>query len=198
MPPDSLRAVLDSVFAGPAYRWVERPEPLGQLRRWFLQLGQWLEALREHNPLGFRLVLGAVLVLLVAILVHAGWILIRTVRPAAPAPLPDAPARVRHDREWYRREAERLARAGRFAEAMQADFLGLVLALDGWEIVKFHPAKTPREYTREARLAPERRAELSALVSALYRYVFAREPCGPSEYAAWRDQASPDRYAPAH
>ena len=36
---------------------------------------------------------------------------------------------------------------------MQADFLALVLELDQRHLVRFHPSKTPREYSTEARLA---------------------------------------------
>jgi len=188
VPPDSLRAVLDSVFANPAYRWVERPEPMAQVQGWLSQLQQWLAALRDHNPLGFKVFLAALIIALVAILVHAGWVLVRTVRPRSPeeGPIP-APVR-RRDREWYAREAERLAKEGRYAEAMQADFLALVLALDAAQLVRFHPSKTPLEYTREARLDPGLRAELRELVGALYRYLFARYPCGPTEYSDWRSR----------
>lgn len=197
MPPDSLRAVLDSVFAGPAYRWVDRPEPMAQIGGWLNQLEQWLAALRDHNPLGFKALIGALVIVLVAILVHAGWVLVRTVRPRAPETGPLESPVLRRDRDWYRREAERLAGAGRFAEAMQADFQGLVLALDAAQVLRFHPAKTPLEYTREPRLDPGLRAELSQLVVPLYQYLFARRPCGPAEYSDWKNRLTRD-HAAAH
>ena len=186
MPPDSLRAVLDSVFAGPAYRWVERPEPMAQVRGWLSELQQWLASLRDHNPLGFKVLLAALIVVLVAILVHAGWVLVRTVRPGPIEGSPIQPPMMRRDRDWYAQEAERLAGEGRYAEAMQADFLGLILALDAAQRIRFHPSKTPLEYTREAG-DPGLRSKLSELVGALYRYLFARYPCGPSEYSQWRN-----------
>jgi hypothetical protein len=185
MPPDSLRAILDSVFADPAYRWVERPEPLAVVRRWFGGLLDWLGELRDHNPLGYRLVLGALVVVLVAILVHALWVLVRTIRPAIREPIPSGPDRSRRNREWYRTEAARLAGQGRYPEAMQADFLGLILAWDAAELVRFHPAKTPREYAREPGLAPDRRVALGELVGTLYGCVFARRPCGGETWSAW-------------
>ncbi len=197
MPPDSLRAVLDSVFADPAYRWTERPEPLVQVRRWLAGLAHWLTLLRDHNPLGYRFLMLAMLVVLVAILVHAAWVLVRTIRPSAPAGEAAVPVALRRDREWYRREAARLAASGRFVEAMQADFLGLVLALDAAALLKYHPAKTPREYTREPGLGPPLRAELLELVGALYGYGFARRPCGPAEYDAFHQRVMEERHAPA-
>lgn len=198
MPPDSLRAVLDSVFAQPAYRWVERPEPLIQVRRWLLALADWLAALRDHNPLGYRVLVLALIVVLVAILVHAGWVLVRTIRPALPGPEPAMTGALRRDRDWYRREAARLSAEGRYLEAMQADFLDLVLALDAARLVQYHPAKTPREYTREPSLDPGLRDELRDLVGALYRYGFARWPCGPAEYAAFHERVMQEAGATAH
>jgi hypothetical protein len=192
-----LRAVLDSVFANPVYRWVDRPDPAARIRGWLAELEQWLATLREHNPLGFKAFIAALIVVLVVILVHAAWVLLRTVRPRTPDPgFVEAPAG-RRDRDWYRREAERLAGEGRYAEAMQADFLALMLALDAAQRVRFHPAKTPLEYTREPGLDPRIRAELQELVSALYRYLFARHPCGFPEYSEWRNRV-PKEHAPAH
>lgn len=199
MPPvDSLRAVLDSVFAAPEYRWVERPETYALLRRWLRIAQQWLLDMRETHPALFKLLLAGLVLLVIAIFLHAAWVFLQTVRgagragPGALAPLP-----VRRDQAWYRGEADRLAGLGRYAEAMQYDFLALILALDAAALVRFHPSKTPGEYTREARLSPEGRNQLRALVRDLYGYVFARRACGPREFEAWRVQAAPERYAPA-
>jgi hypothetical protein len=192
-----LRAVLDSVFANPAYHWVERPEPVVQIRGWLSQLEQWLTRLRDHNPLGFKVFIAALVIVLVAILVHAGWVLVQTVRPRTRETGPLAPSVMRRDRDWYRREAERLAGEGRYPEAMQADFLALMLALDAATVVRFHPSKTPLEYSREARLDPGAGTELRALVGALYQYLFARRPCGPAEYLDWRNRLEKE-YAATH
>lgn len=196
--PDSLRAVLDSVFAGPAYQWAERPDPLAVLRGWFADLSRWLFELRETHPFGFRLFQAGVVLLLIAILLHAAWVLARTIRPS-PKEAGDrgAPA-LRRDRQWYRAEADRLAAQGRYVEAMQADFLALALALDGARRVRFHPAKTPREYVQEAALAPEERVRFADLVRILYGYAFARWPCGPAEFTAWRERLAMEPHAAAH
>ncbi|MGQ0703625.1 MAG: DUF4129 domain-containing protein [Gemmatimonadales bacterium] len=195
---DSLRAVLDSVFADPAYQWVERADPLAVLRRWFSELSRWLFELRETHPLGFRLFMAGMVVLLVAILVHAAWVLVRTIRPAPRDGEGAAPVALRRSPAWYRAEADRLAGAGRFAEAMQADFLALVLVLEGVRRVRFHPAKTPREYAQEAELAPAARVRLADLVRTLYGYAFARWPCGPAEFAAWRARLLTEQDAAPH
>ena len=195
---DSLRAVLDSVFAAPAYRWVERPSHLGFLARWFDALGRWLAAFRTSHPDGYLAFLALLVVILVAIFVHAGWIFVRTVRArtggpesgARAAPAPATP-------EALRKEASRFAAEGRYVEAMQTDFLALALELDRRKLLRFHPSKTPAELAAEARVGGEERQRLGELVRSLYVHAFARIPCGPSEYAAWRAEIGMVPYAAA-
>ena len=54
-PPGAFRAALDSVFAGPAYRWADTPYPIRLMREWWSILRDWLAALRADNPAAFRL-----------------------------------------------------------------------------------------------------------------------------------------------
>jgi hypothetical protein len=197
MIQDSLRAVLDSVFAAPDYHWVERRHPLAFVARWLEGLQRWLGALRDAHPFGFRLLLAGLVIVLVASLVHAGWILSQAIRVGEATRGPGAPVAIRKDRAWYRAEADRLAASGQYREAMQAEFLALVLALESRALLRFAPSKTPAEYARDAQLGPRARSDFRALVTALYGYAFARWPCGPEEFARWREQAAPERYARA-
>lgn len=197
--PDTLRAVLDSVFAKPAYGWTEQQDAFAILRRWVAELQEWFRALRASNPLSYRLVLYAMLVAVILIVLHALWVLYRTVAISPPggdaAARPETAARTV---EWFQHESARLAAEGKYVDAVQADFLALVLALDARKVLRFHPSKTAAEYANETELPPEARAEFRALVHGVYGYAFARWPCGPAEYARWRAQAAPERYAPAH
>jgi hypothetical protein len=199
-PDDSLRAVLDSVFADPNYRWTHRPHPLAFLGRWWDALQRWLSGLQQNQPAVYWLIFGALVVVLVAILVHAIFVMSQTLR-AAGAPVQSrtdtTPPEIR-GAAWYRREALRLARAGQYPAAMQADFLGLVLELDQRRVLRFHPSKTPNEYSHEPSLSEAARPAFRDLVRSLYGYAFAREPCGRPEFDAWRERAVAERYAPAH
>ncbi|MES1260065.1 MAG: DUF4129 domain-containing protein [Gemmatimonadota bacterium] len=196
--PDSLRAILDSVFAAPAYKWVQRPDHVSWIRHAWLAIKDWYANLRETHPLGYQVAMYAALALTVAIVLHAAWRFFADVRSVdAIHPGPDAPA-FRRDEAWYRREADRLAASGRYPEAMQADFVALVLALDARHALRFHPSKTPGEYARESTFAPEARAAFRDLVRRLYTYAFARVPCGAAEFAEWRSDTSVERYAPAN
>lgn len=196
---DSLRAVLDSVFAAPQYRWVLHPDPLASLRLRWAELKQWLQGLQDMHPVGYRLVLIAAVAILAAILIRIGWDFLRAMgsekNGADKAP---GPASQWHDEAWYRREADRLASQGRFADAIQADFIALLLALDARRVLKFDASKTPGEYASETRLAPDASRAFRELVRNLYGYAFARWPCGPVEFAEWRARALVDRYAAAN
>jgi Domain of unknown function (DUF4129) len=197
---DSLRATLDSVFADPAYRWVERPHPLAFLARWWDALTAWLNGLQSLHPDVFFALMAGLIAVLVAIFVHAVWVMALTMR-AARAPAEGTrgpvPAAVR-GAAWYRSEADRLALDGRYVEAIQADFLALVLELDARQVLRYHPSKTPNEYSYETGLPPEARGPFRDLVGLLYGYAFARRPCGAADFAAWRSQAVAGRYAAAH
>jgi hypothetical protein len=112
---DSLRAVLDSVFAAPEYRWVAQPDPWRALREWLRRAAEWTLALRADHPAAFRALLAGLGVVLAAVLAHAGYVLWRTARGAAS---PDDLARAaaspeRHDAEWYARAADGANAAGR-------------------------------------------------------------------------------------
>ena len=80
--PATLRAALDGVFAGRAYRWAETPAPLRFMREWWDRLADWLDALRLGNPAAFRLFVFALLIGLV--LVQALYGHVFGGRPCAP------------------------------------------------------------------------------------------------------------------
>ncbi|HEY7026883.1 MAG TPA: hypothetical protein VH438_04720 [Gemmatimonadales bacterium] len=197
-PADSLRAVLDSVFAAPAYQWVEPPRPFAFLGRWWRGLEDWLAAFREGNPQLFEVFFWALVLILVMVLVHASYVMLQTIRAAGVSNESRVPqALEQHDAAWYRRRAEHLASEGRFLEAMPLDFLALMLELDGRQVVRFQGSKTPGEYAAEAQLPEDQRALLREAVRGLYGHVFAEIPCGPDEYLAWRDLTEGRRYAAA-
>jgi hypothetical protein len=197
--PDSLRAVLDSVFAAPQYRWVLRPDPLASLRLRWAEFKQWLQGLHDAHPIGYKVVLFVAVAILTAILIRICWDFLHTMRSEnTRADNPPGRASQWHDEAWYRREADRLASRGRFADAIQADFIALLLALDARRVLNFDASKTPGEYASETRLTPDASRAFRELVRNLYGYAFARWPCGPVEFAEWRTRAAVDRYAAAN
>jgi hypothetical protein len=185
LPPDSIRAVLDRVFASPEYAWEIPRSPFALLDRLVRRVLLWLEALRGEHPTAYVALLVALALVLLVILAHFGYLIWLALRPGerVPGRLP-APPPLR-DARWHLGEAARLAAQGRYADALAHRFLALVRELDGRRLVAFHPAKTPAEYVREARLDPASGAALAALVDTLYQCLFAGAPCGADELEAF-------------
>ncbi len=187
IPADSLRAALDTVFRAPAYDWVDVPRGPALLRHWWEVVRRWLEQLQSGHPTAFRAFIISLAVILSALLLHGILVALITARRAAargePAVTPAAPRRTA---AGYFREADQLAAAGRYGEAMRVAFVGGALELDRREILRFHPSKTPADYVREARLAPDERDALRTLVNALYAVAFGGAACPPEEYRSWR------------
>lgn len=187
---DSLRTVLSTVFAAPKYAWVPRVEPGRWLWDQVRRLIERFAGLETTAPLLFWTVVGLLVAVLVAIVVHAGYIMVGAMRYASARDAHERPATAeRRDGGWHRDRAARLAAEGRYPDAVRALFEGMVLDLDASGALRWHPSKTPREYAREARLDVEDRARLRALVDGVYAYSFAGLPCGPAEWEGWRQLA---------
>jgi hypothetical protein len=190
-PADSLRAVLDTVFAAPKYDWVPRTDALAWLMAQFRKVGAWFAQLEISHPVAFWGLVFLLVAILVAILVHAGFIMAGAMRYASvPEAREPRASAIRRDGAWHRAHAARLAEAGRYAEAVRAQFEAVVLDLDGVGGVRWHPSKTPREYAREAKLALEERHRLTGLVDDVYAFSYAGAPCGRAEWDAWRATAA--------
>ena len=194
---DALRQVADSVLSAQVYQWQDVSDPWAVLRRLWLQLLAWLEVLRQQNPGAYRVLFWSLVVVLVAIVSHAAWVAARTMYSGGAQELGGAPTRrvEGRDARWYRMEAERLAAGGRFANAMQHDFVRLMLEFDSAKLIAFHPSKTPIEYVQDARINPAQRRNLGALVRTMYQHAYARAPSDSNTWVTWRHNAVIERYA---
>lgn len=196
---DTLRAIIDSVLRDPAYQTRAPRDAWAPVRRTWNALLDWVDRLHATSPVAYRAFVWLLVAILAAIVLHAMWIAARTIRAGTAAPdrpMPQA-ASMPRDAGWYADEARRLAAAGRYAEAMQADFLRLVLELDARKITRFHPSKTPFEYVRDAALTTNARHDFRALVTTLYTHAFARVSVTDDAWHQWRAAAHADRYAAA-
>ncbi len=196
----TYRAVLDSVFAGPEYRWAERPELFAGLSEWWNRLGRWLESLLTGNPVGFRVFLIVLAALLAMILLHGMYVAFRTVQGGVRASDPERegiPALAR-DAAWYRREADRAAAEGRLLDALQLAFAGLALTLQADGVLRYHPSMTPAECVTAARLVEDDRARLRGLVHSLYAHVFGGQPLAVADYEQWRAVSAGPWHAAPH
>ena len=191
-----FREALDSVFAGPAYRWGDVPAPLQVIGEWRDELERWLLGLRAGNPVTYRLLVLGLLLALLLVLAHAGWVVWRTAQAAREHTRVPAHDRAeRRDAAWYSRAADQAAAAGRLTEALQLAFVALVMSLHEQGLVQYHASKTPAEYAREARLAQPDRERLQSLVRALYAHIFGGRPLAEDDYRRWRAAGAPPWHA---
>jgi hypothetical protein len=180
--------VVAEVFSRPEYGWIEHQRVTSWLVRFWSNLLSWLDGLETQHPVVFNVGLTVVVVLLVVLLVHIGYVLWRIVQPAArtgQTATVITGGRVM-DAAAHLRRAEELAAAGRYTEALGHRFLAVVLELDSRKALRFHASKTPAEYVAEARLSESARAGLASLVAQLYRHLFGAVPCDAEEYRAFR------------
>lgn len=175
---DSIRTVLQQVFAAPEYQWDERRSVLDTLRGWWYGLLGVLEGLRDAHPAVYYVVVGIVVGLLIAIITHVGYVIWQVVRPPRAARLGEGPPTIKpHDADWYLNEARRLMRDGQFVAAVACRFKALLLRLDARGHVTFHPSKTPAEYLLELPRGHVGYGNLSQLVGMLYRHLFGGIEC---------------------
>lgn len=179
------------MFARPEFDWVERQRLVSWIVRQWHNLVSWLDLLAERHPVGYSIGLVLVVVALLLLLVHIGYVVWRIVRPGARTgtAAPATPGGVSMDAAAHLERADALASAGRYAEALAHRFLAVVLELDRRKALRFHASKTPAEYVGEARLTDTGRASLASLVAQLYRHLFGAVPCDASAYESFRAAA---------
>ena len=175
------------VFSRTEFQWVERHRVLSWLIQQWNNFREWLNRLAEQHPLGYNIGLGLLSILLVALVVHIGYVVWRIVRPGARTGMQTAASRPGNivNAAWHLARAEELARAGHYAEALAHRFLAAVLELDRIGALRFHASKTPAEYVGEARLDETGRASLAQMVAQLYRHLFGAVPCDQREYQSF-------------
>jgi hypothetical protein len=188
---DSLHRALQRVFSAPEYQWIERRPMATGLARLWQRLQDWLNHLSNTYPTGFDVVLVLLVVALVALLVHIGYVMWHIVRPAARTATRATAftTTIVMDARAHLALGEDLARSGRYAEALAHCFVAAVLELDKRKALRFHPSKTPAEYVAEARLDAKGRAALAGLVAQLYRHLFGAIPCDEYEYRSFGETA---------
>ena len=193
------------MFSTPSFprrRIVGRRSPVRSrfLREWWRRLGEWLGSLRADNPAVFRLlILASCSPLFCSCSRTAPGSSGRRCGRSRPHGAEDAPAPDEtRDAEWYFREADRAAAAGRISDALQLAFVGLALTLEAQGLLRYHASKTPAECVREANLAAADRERLRGLVRALYAYVFGGRPWALDDYHRWREAVALSWHAPGH
>ncbi|HVH12581.1 MAG TPA: DUF4129 domain-containing protein [Longimicrobium sp.] len=195
-----VRAALERVYARPELA-PQEPGALDGIRaafgRLMARVWEWFGsfgALRGDNPIVYWLVLGALIALGLAIV---GYFIYNTLvrlgaQDAAPRPVraPGASidARARTAAQWEE-EARRAAAAGRYREAAVALYQALLLRLEASGALRYDPAKTPGDYRREARKAPQAAGALASFLRGFEPAVFGGRPLDAAGYDRLRGAA---------
>lgn len=184
-PPAAAEAAADRVFASPAFDWALPSAAENWLVRLARRVADWLRALEQVHPWVYRAVIGAMLAVLVAILIHAAWTAWRMVRTSQRAL--DVPADLRHvssDADIpTRATADAAAATGRFADAMRLRWAAFEAALRSAGEIAGTRALTPRELLAERPAAAA--ARLGPLVRTLYECCYRGETLDAARHAAW-------------
>lgn len=176
--PEAIRAARDTVFSRGEFEYDR-----GTTQRSLLEkvLGWWtdlVESLQTRHPVLFLVALGAMVLLLLAIVAHMVW----TVRVARRAEwkedrLDDLEAAMRRlDPAPFRARAVALASEGRLEDAVRDLYTALLLVLDRRGAVRFASHKALLDYRIESSRDPEARAALDLFEAAYPPGSFGRRP----------------------
>lgn len=190
-PPDSVRAVLRTIFANPEYEWRARRSILDAVSGYWNALMAFMDTMAAEHPIGFLAVMLLLTLVSLAMFMHIGLVLRRALRPPPkPADIGGAPLPAVRDAPWHLAQAGALAGAGRYPEALGHRFLALVLELERRRAVAVRASKTPAEYAREVRLDDAGRRIFAALVSTLYAALFGGRACDAGAFAEFDREAA--------
>jgi len=188
---DSIRTVLRQVYAAPEYDWDLRRNPFQVFFDLLDSVARWFAALEVAHPVAYWVLIGVLTGVLVAIVLHFTYLVLRALRPRAADSVAASVTMARpRDASWHLNEARRLAALGRYQEALAHRFAALLLLLDGRRVIRFHPSKTPAEYAAEMDVGEEARAKFTALVTALYQHLFAGTECSDRDLDAFDERAT--------
>jgi hypothetical protein len=173
-------------------RTVERDDPPPRGRRGSMQAGPSMSA-GGFSAVGWMVLAG----LAAAVLVVACLLFLQARRgPATETKPKPKPAREqqaaslslsenRTAEEWWR-EAESLAAAGQYREAVRRLYLAVLFVLDRRRLLRYEPTRTNGEYVRQVRLAEEAPLELHAsferLTVLFERKWYGDRSCEAGEY----------------
>jgi hypothetical protein len=150
--------------------------------------------LRGDSPIVYWLVMGTLIALGLAIIGYFIHNTLLRLGETDPAPRPARgtagaiDARARTAAEWED-EARRAAAAGRYRDAAVALYQALLLRLEASGVLRYDPAKTPGDYRREARKAPQAAGALTSFLRGFEPVVFGGRALDAAGYDRLRGAA---------
>jgi len=187
---ETIRAETENILAGPPF--IERRSLVESIIDWFIEklrawegpslggAGGWLSVLQW-------IILTWCVATLVAILAHFVWTLVTVIRSRRAgrfggfrhgAAAAFAEASIGELEQWR----DRLAREGRFREAVAVMLLLLLRHLEACDLLRFHASKTNGDYVREFPRDRDERDPFRRFVRACDVAVYGRAACGARLY----------------
>lgn len=199
---ERVRGLADEILSNPPYEAWNDPA-FDAWRRALERLADffgWMEAISVDSPLLYWAILGGMLLLALALLVHIVW----AVRVALRAPAADVRPAPTAERPRWSEEARALAAQGRHLEAAHRLALGSVQALveEGHiDLGRSDANRILRERVRAAGLPDDLVEEFLGLLDRFEARWFRDRLEDPGLYEAWRGlyariEALPQRVAP--
>jgi len=172
----------DEVFARPEFRQrTSGGEPV--VMTILRAVAEYVAGFREEHPVAFLVVMGMLLLTLVILIAHIVWTIV-IARRARYLPEPDLPVLDvrRTPPEAFRDRAVRLAREGRYEDAVRDLYTALVLTLDRRGDIRYARHKALLDYRLEAR-ADDARDALVAFAGGYHPTSFGRRPLPEERFA---------------
>lgn len=191
--PDEVRTALDEILARPGYnsplaKLAERLEQAAaRLLRALRNMLRGIDDLFVAAPVVYWLIVAALVGVLVLLLAHIGWTVKRAVTMGrAPTDGDAAAPAERETPASVRRQAETLAAAGRFLDAMRLLFRALALRIGQRDTGIVFPSLTNREFAAVFRRDPTVFQRLRAFVDVLDDRWYGEHPCNAEDYELCR------------
>ncbi|HSM59028.1 MAG TPA: DUF4129 domain-containing protein [Candidatus Sulfomarinibacteraceae bacterium] len=189
--PDAAQAVteLEAILRDPQFQWAEEEPSLQQLIWDYLLrlLRRMLPDSLEGSPLLSRLMTGAALLFLLAVLLYAARTFLQSFSPAT-STVPEGPSADGHTSHTALQQAQDFSRSGDYRTAVRYLYLSTLLLLDERGILRYDRTRTNGEYLESVARRPELAGTLKNVIDVFDRVWYGYQPLDSDAYAWYEDQ----------
>ena len=196
-----IRKKLEEIFRDPAYGgapWSVAPPSSAvsflktaarKLTEWLNSISGFFDNLHWESPVLFWLLLGALVLVLVLLLSHMGWTVVRTLKESARRTKDEDASPPEGKREVRRllKESAALAARARYSEALRNLFLALLRALSETRYAAAPAGWTNHEIINALEAPPEIRDRLHRVAEAFDHGWYGRKRLAAEIYSSCRE-----------
>ncbi|MFW6042431.1 MAG: DUF4129 domain-containing protein [Chloroflexota bacterium] len=182
-------AELEEILRDPQFQWAEEEPSLQQLLWDYLLrlLRRILPDSLEGSPLLGRVITGAGLLFLLAVLLYAARTFLQSFSPAATG-TPEGPAADGHNSQTALQQAQDLSRSGDYRSAVRYLYLSTLLLLDERGVLRYDRTRTNGEYLESVAQRPELATTLKNVVDIFDRVWYGYQTLDSNAYTWYEDQ----------